>query len=71
MTTSYRLTVSFSSSYSMLTSQVPSLDGVGQQLTGDEEVSIKPQGVHKTLLLDSGTYVSSLPAYRHLSTARG
>ncbi len=33
ITTSYKVTFSFSSSYSMLTSHVPSLDGVGQQLT--------------------------------------
>lgn len=32
---SYRVTLSFSSSYSMLTSQVPSFEGVGQQLTGN------------------------------------
>lgn len=30
---SYSVILSFSSSYSMLTSTVPSLDGVGQQLT--------------------------------------
>lgn len=43
ITTSYRATPSFSSSYSMLTSQVPSLDGVGQQLTkppGAREVQV-------------------------------
>ena len=33
MTTSCRATLSWSSSYSILTSQVPSLEGVGQQLT--------------------------------------
>ena len=33
ITTSCSTTPSFSSSYSMLTSQVPSFDGVGQQLT--------------------------------------
>lgn len=36
MTTSCRTTPSFSSSYSMLTSHVPSLDGVGQQLTAKQ-----------------------------------
>ena len=33
MTTSYSVTCSFSSSYSMLTSHVPSFEGEGQQLT--------------------------------------
>jgi hypothetical protein len=33
ITTSCRVTFSFSSSYSMLTSQVPSFEGEGQQLT--------------------------------------
>ena len=37
ITTSYRVTPSFSSSYSIFTSHVPSLDGVGQQLTEAHE----------------------------------
>jgi hypothetical protein len=33
MTTSYSVTFSFSNSYSMLTSHVPSFEGEGQQFT--------------------------------------
>lgn len=38
MVTSYNVTSWFSSSYSMLTSQVPSFDGVGQQLTTENVI---------------------------------
>ena len=36
MTTSYSVTFSFSSSYSILTSHVPSFEGEGQQFTVEE-----------------------------------
>ena len=61
MTTSCNVTLSFSSSYSMLTSQVPSFEGEGQQLTwfvnerGNEKIRLDS-------LLDSGTKDSSCPA---------
>ena len=57
MTTSYNERDSFSSSYSMLTSHVPSFDGDGQQLTA-RNVSLPNQnGVRRygRDVLESGT----------------
>ena len=57
MTTSYNDKVSFSSSYSMLTSHVPSFDGDGQQLTAHFVSPPNQKEAHRYRrnVLESGT----------------
>lgn len=56
----------------MFTSQVPSLDGVGQIFTAGVHIRYnKPWEERGYYALDKGTKVSSRPAYRHLSTPNG
>jgi hypothetical protein len=62
---------SFSSSYSMLTSHVPSPDGVGQQLTSFELVSRAQMDTRRRGILEIGTKLSSLLTALHRKTPNG